>query len=71
MGTIEDLANQMRTGSKPVVTGTATRTLPALATQAVIQSPSLFNQNPAIDILRERRIREMQQSPTAKGLLTQ
>jgi len=71
MGTIEELANQMRTGSKPVVTGTATRALPALATQAVIQSPSLFNQNPAIDILRERRIREMQQSPTARGLFTQ
>jgi len=71
MNTIEELANQMRTGSKPVVTGTATRTLPALATQAVIQSPSLFNQNPAIDILRERRIREMQQSPTARGLFTQ
>jgi hypothetical protein len=71
MGTIEDLANQMRTGSKPVVTGTATRVLPALGTQAVIQSPSLFNQNPAIDILRERRIREMQQSPTARGLFTQ
>jgi len=71
MNTIEELANQMRTGSKPVVTGTATRTLPALATQAVIQSPSLFNQMPAIDILRERRIREMQQSPTAKGLFTQ
>lgn len=71
MGTIEELANQMRTGSKPVVTGTATRALPALTTQAVIQSPSLFNQNPAIDILRERRIREMQQSPTARGLFTQ
>jgi hypothetical protein len=71
MNTIEELANQMRTGNKPVVTGTATRTLPALATQAVIQSPSLFNQNPAIDILRERRIREMQQSPTARGLFTQ
>jgi hypothetical protein len=70
MGTIEDLANQMRTGSKPVVTGTATRVLPALGTQAVIQSPSLFNQNPAIDILRERRIREMQQSPTARGLFS-
>jgi len=70
MGTIEDLANQMRTGSKPVVTGTATRALPALGTQAVIQSPSLFNQNPAIDILRERRIREMQQSPTARGLFS-
>jgi hypothetical protein len=70
MGTIEELANQMRTGSKPVVTGTATRALPALATQAVIQSPSLFNQNPAIDILRERRIREMQQSPTARGLFS-
>jgi len=71
MNTIEELANQMRTGSKPVVTGTATRVLPALGTQAVIQSPSLFNQNPAIDILRERRIREMQQSPTARGLFTQ
>jgi hypothetical protein len=71
MNTIEELANQMRTGSKPVVTGTATRTLPALATQAVIQSPSLFNQMPAIDILRERRIREMQQSPTARGLFNQ
>jgi hypothetical protein len=71
MGTIEDLANQMRTGSKPVVTGGATRVLPALGTQAVIQSPSLFNQIPAIDILRERRIREMQQSPTARGLFTQ
>jgi hypothetical protein len=71
MGTIEDLANQMRTGSKPVVTGGATRVLPALATQAVTQSPSLFNQMPAIDILRERRIREMQQSPTARGLFTQ
>lgn len=71
MGTIEELANQMRTGSKPVVTGTATRVLPALGTQAVIQSPSLFNQMPAIDILRERRIREMQQSPTARGLFTQ
>lgn len=71
MNTIEELANQMRTGNKPVVTGTATRALPALATQAVIQSPSLFNQNPAIDILRERRIREMQQSPTARGLFTQ
>ena len=70
MGTIEDLANQMRTGSKPVVTGGVTRALPALATQAVIQSPSLFNQNPAIDILRERRIREMQQSPTARGLFS-
>jgi hypothetical protein len=71
MGTIEELANQMRTGSKPVVTGGATRVLPALATQAVTQSPSLFNQMPAIDILRERRIREMQQSPTARGLFTQ
>lgn len=71
MGTIDDLANQMRTGSKPVVTGGATRALPALGTQAVIQSPSLFNQMPAIDILRERRIREMQQSPTARGLFTQ
>ena len=71
MGTIEDLANQMRTGSKPVVTGGATRVLPALATQAVTQSPSLFNQMPAIDILRERRIREMQQNPTARGLFTQ
>jgi hypothetical protein len=71
MGTIEELANQMRTGSKPVVTGSATRVLPALATQAVTQSPSLFNQMPAIDILRERRIREMQQSPTARGLFTQ
>jgi hypothetical protein len=71
MNTLEELANQMRTGSKPVVTGTATRVLPALGTQAVIQSPSLFNQNPAIDILRERRIREMQQSPTARGLFTQ
>lgn len=71
MGTIDELANQMRTGSKPVVTGTATRVLPALGTQAVIQSPSLFNQMPAIDILRERRIREMQQSPTARGLFTQ
>ena len=70
MGTIEDLANQMRTGSKPVVTGGATRVLPALGTQAVIQSPSLFNQMPAIDILRERRIREMQQSPTARGLFS-
>lgn len=70
MGTIEELANQMRTGSKPVVTGSATRVLPALGTQAVIQSPSLFNQNPAIDILRERRIREMQQSPTARGLFS-
>ena len=70
MNTIEELANQMRTGSKPVVTGEATRTLPALATQAVIQSPSLFNQMPAIDILRERRIREMQQSPTARGLFS-
>ena len=71
MNTIEELANQMRTGSKPVVTGTATRVLPALGTQAVIQSPSLLNQNPAIDILRERRIREMQQSPTARGVFTQ
>lgn len=70
MDTIEELANQMRTGSKPVVTGSATRVLPALGTQAVIQSPSLFNQNPAIDILRERRIREMQQSPTARGLFS-
>lgn len=70
MGTIEELANQMRTGSRPVVTGGATRVLPALGTQAVIQSPSLFNQNPAIDILRERRIREMQQSPTARGLFS-
>jgi hypothetical protein len=70
MNTIEELANQMRTGSKPVVTGGATRALPALATQAVIQSPSLFNQNPAIDILRERRIREMQQSPTVRGLFS-
>ena len=70
MGTIEELANQMRTGSKPVVTGGATRVLPALGTQAVIQSPTLFNQNPAIDILRERRIREMQQSPTARGLFS-
>jgi hypothetical protein len=70
MGTIEELANQMRTGSKSVITGGATRALPALATQAVIQSPSLFNQNPAIDILRERRIREMQQSPTARGLFS-
>lgn len=71
MGTIDELANQMRTGSKPVVTGGATRVLPALGTQSVIQSPTLFNQNPAIDILRERRIREMQQSPTARGLFTQ
>lgn len=71
MGTIEELANQMRTGSKPVVTGGATRVLPALGTQAVVQSPSLFNQMPAIDILRERRIREMQQSPTARGLFSQ
>jgi len=70
MGTIEELANQMRTGSKPVVTGGATRVLPALGTQAVIQSPNLFNQMPAIDILRERRIREMQQSPTARGLFS-
>ena len=70
MGTIEELANQMRTGSRPVVTGGATRVLPALGTQAVIQSPSLFNQMPAIDILRERRIREMQQSPTARGLFS-
>jgi hypothetical protein len=70
MGTIEELANQMRTGSKPVVTGGATRVLPALGTQAVIQAPSLFNQIPAIDILRERRIREMQQSPTASGLFS-
>lgn len=71
MGTIEELANQMRTGNKPVVTGGATRVLPALGTQAVVQSPSLFNQMPAIDILRERRIREMQQSPTARGLFSQ
>lgn len=71
MGTIEELANQMRTGSRPVVTDGATRVLPALGTQAVIQSPTLFNQNPAIDILRERRIREMQQSPTARGLFSQ
>ena len=46
MGTIEELANQMRTGGRPVVTGGATRTLPGLAAQSVIQSPGLFNQMP-------------------------
>ena len=70
-GTIEDLANQMRTGAKPEVIQGRTAALPALATRAGLdQAASLFGQIPGIDILRERRIREMQANPQMRGLLS-
>lgn len=70
MGTIDELANQMRTGSKPVVTGGAMRVFPALGTRAAIGSGNLFNQNTENDILRDRIMQEMQQSIRTKGLFS-